>query len=92
MSILQQEIYLSKFDFLDFFRFFKFINFLLEEALKPSSQGTIAEAFKKQSGPVEESFTINHFKRLLLSFIVSNNLSFKCVITLSFIKLLKYLN
>ena len=40
----------------------------------------------------EKSFTIRHFKRLLLNFIISNNISFKAIITLSFKKLLDYLN
>ena len=40
----------------------------------------------------EESFNINHFKRLLLDFIVNNNISFKAITTPSFKKFIKYLN
>ncbi|PMD28751.1 hypothetical protein L207DRAFT_521411 [Hyaloscypha variabilis F] len=40
------------------------------------SQPTLPSLFNKHSGQREESFTINHFKRLLLSFIVNNNISF----------------
>ena len=39
-----------------------------------------------------EPFIIEHFKRLLLNFIISNNISFKTIITSSFKKLLNYLN
>jgi hypothetical protein len=39
-----------------------------------------------------EPFTIEYFKRLLLNFIISNNISFRVIITLSFKKLLDYLN
>jgi hypothetical protein len=39
-----------------------------------------------------EPFTIEHFKRLLLNFIISNNISFRVITTLSFKKLLDYLN
>jgi hypothetical protein len=39
-----------------------------------------------------EPFIIEHFKRLLLNFIIFNNISFKVIITLSFKKLLNYLN
>jgi hypothetical protein len=53
---------------------------------------TITQAFDQQSGPRGESFTINHFKRLLLNFIISNNISFRAITTPSFKKLLAYLN
>jgi hypothetical protein len=56
------------------------------------SQSTIDKLFNKKSGQREESFTINHFKRLLLSFIINNNISFRAVNTPSFKSLLKYLN
>jgi hypothetical protein len=35
--------------------------------------------FNKKIGAREESFTINHFKRLLLNYIISNNISFKAI-------------
>jgi len=53
---------------------------------------SITESFNKQPGEKEEGFTITHFKRLLLDFIVNNNISFKVVTTLSFKKFIKYLN
>src|ERR1700693_973772 len=56
------------------------------------SQSIINNLFNKQSGQREESFTINHFKKLLLSFIINNNISFRAVNTPSFKLLLKYLN
>ena len=52
----------------------------------------INTAFNKQLGQREESFTINYFKRLLLSFIINNNISFRAVTTPSFKSLLNYLN
>ncbi|KAH9204346.1 hypothetical protein DL95DRAFT_398591, partial [Leptodontidium sp. 2 PMI_412] len=39
-----------------------------------------------------QAFTITHFKRLLLNFIISNNISFYAITTNSFKKLLFYLN
>ena len=62
------------------------------EASSQPSQPTINSLFNKQSGPKEESFTINHFKRLLLNFIINNNISFQAITTLSFKKLISYLN
>jgi len=57
-----------------------------------SSQMSITESFNKQPREKEEGFTITHFKRLLLDFIINNNISFRAVITLSFKKFIKYLN
>jgi hypothetical protein len=53
---------------------------------------SIISSFNKGSSNIEEAFTITHFKRLLLDFIVNNNISFRAVTTLSFRKLLNYLN
>ena len=60
--------------------------------MAPSNQSTITQLFKDQSSNIKENFTINHFKRLLLDFIISNNISFKAITSLSFKKLLLYLN
>ena len=72
----------------------KFINILIGESESSSqvSQSTINSLFNRQSGQREETFTINHFKRLLLSFIINNNISFRAITTPSFKLLLKYLN
>jgi hypothetical protein len=48
--------------------------------------------FNKHIGQKKESFIINDFKRLLLNFIVNNNIFFRAIITPSFKKLLNYLN
>ena len=53
---------------------------------------SITESFSKATSQTSESFTIVHFKRLLLDFIVNNNISFRAIITPSFKKLLQYLN
>jgi hypothetical protein len=37
---------------------------------------TITRAFNRQTGQREEGFIMNYFKNLLLSFIISNNISF----------------
>jgi len=73
--------------------YFKYniLTFLLA-TWEDSSQMSIIDSFNKQSGEREEGFTIIHFKRLLLDFIVNNNISFRAVTTLSFKKLIKYLN
>jgi hypothetical protein len=62
------------------------------EASSQVSQTTISSLFNKQSGQREESFTINHFKGLLLNFIINNNISFRAITTPSFKKLISYLN
>ena len=48
--------------------------------------------FNKHSNKKEESFITEFFRRLLLNFIISNNISFRVIITPSFKKLLNYLN
>jgi hypothetical protein len=48
---------------------------------------SISESFNKP----DKGFNIIHFKRLLLNFIINNNISFKVVTTPSFKKLLNYL-
>ena len=48
--------------------------------------------FNKHSNKKEEAFTTKFFRRLLLNFIISNNISFRVIITPSFKKLLNYLN
>jgi hypothetical protein len=52
----------------------------------------IINSFNRVSGERKESFIIVYFKRLLLDFIINNNIFFRTVTTLSFKKLLKYLN
>jgi hypothetical protein len=52
---------------------------------------SIIDSFNRQLEK-EESFNINYFKRLLLDFIVNNNISFRAITTLSFKKFIKYLN
>jgi hypothetical protein len=49
---------------------------------------SITESFSKAASQTSESFTIVHFKILLLDFIVNNNISFRVITTLSFKKLL----
>jgi hypothetical protein len=44
--------------------------------------------YNKYSSKKGELFTTDLFKRLLLNFIISNNISFRVIITLSFKKLL----
>ena len=56
------------------------------------SQSTITSLFNRQLGQRDKSFTISYFKRLLLSFIINNNISFRAITILSFKKLLSYLN
>jgi hypothetical protein len=53
---------------------------------------SITESFSKATSQTSEGFTIVHFKRLLLDFIVNNNISFRAITTPSFKKLLQYLN
>ena len=48
--------------------------------------------YNKHINKKGEPFTIEYFKRLLLNFIISNNISFRAITTLSFKKLLDYLN
>jgi hypothetical protein len=62
------------------------------EASSQPSQSTINSLFNKKSGLKEESFTTCHLNKLLLNFIINNNISFRAIITLSFIKLISYLN
>jgi hypothetical protein len=52
---------------------------------------SISESFNKSFNKLDEGSNIVHFKRLLLNFIINNNISFKVVTTLSFEKLLNYL-
>jgi hypothetical protein len=49
---------------------------------------SITELFSKATSQTSEGFTIVHFKRLLLDFIVNNNISFRAITTPSFKKLL----
>jgi len=53
---------------------------------------TITRAFNRRTSQREEGIIMNYFKKLLLSFIISNNISFYAVITPSIKKLLAYLN
>jgi hypothetical protein len=47
----------------------------------------ITESFSKATSQTSKGFTIVHFKRLLLDFIINNNISFRAITTLSFKKL-----
>jgi len=49
---------------------------------------SITKSFNKATNQTSKGFTIVHFKRLLLDFIIYNNISFKVITTLSFKKLL----
>ena len=53
---------------------------------------SITESFSKATSQTSKAFTIVHFKRLLLDFIVNNNISFRAITTSSFKKLLNYQN
>jgi hypothetical protein len=53
-----------------------------------SSQITIRESFNKSGNKPNNIKLVIHFKRLLLNFIINNNISFRAIITLSFTKLL----
>jgi hypothetical protein len=61
------------------------------------STSTITDIFARQraskrpKSPEKEEFNINKFKRLLLNFIILNNLSFRSVTSKSFKELLVYL-
>jgi hypothetical protein len=48
--------------------------------------------YNKHINKKGEPFTTEHFRRLLLNFIISNNISFRVITTSSFKKLLDYLN
>lgn len=52
---------------------------------------SLPESFNKSTSDIEESFTINHFKTLLLDFVINNNISFRAITTPSFRRLLSYL-
>jgi hypothetical protein len=52
------------------------------------SQITIRESFNKSGNKLNNIKLIIYFKRLLLNFINNNNISFRVITTLSFIKLL----
>ena len=49
---------------------------------------SITKSFSKATSQTSKGFTIVHFKRLLLDFIVNNNISFRVIIIPSFKKLL----
>jgi hypothetical protein len=68
------------------------LTFYLDLIYKDFSQISIIDSFNKSTSNKDENFTIVPFKRLLLDFIVNNNISFRAVTTLSFKKLLTYLN
>jgi hypothetical protein len=55
-----------------------------------SSQITIRESFNKSGNKPNDVEPIIHFKRLLLNFIINNNISFRAITTPSFAKLLQY--
>jgi hypothetical protein len=52
---------------------------------------SISKSFNKSFNKPDQGSNIVHFKRLLLNFIINNNISFKVVTTPSFKKLLNYL-
>jgi hypothetical protein len=64
---------------------------LILGTLEDSSQQIIINAFNRGSSIPIEAFNINYFKRLLLAFIIANNISFRAITTSSFKKLLNYL-
>jgi hypothetical protein len=68
------------------------MNINLYLGLEDSSQMSIVDSFNRASSERKEGFIIIYFKRLLLDFIVNNNIFFRTVTTPSFKKLLKYLN
>jgi hypothetical protein len=49
-------------------------------------------ASKRPKTPEKEKFNIDKFKRLLLNYLISNNLSFKSISSKTFKSLLLYLN
>jgi len=49
---------------------------------------SITKSFNKATSQTSKGFTIVYFKRLLLDFIVNNNISFRAIITSSFKRLL----
>jgi Zn-dependent M16 (insulinase) family peptidase len=49
---------------------------------------SITESFSKATSQTSKSFIIVYFKRLLLDFIINNNISFRVIIIPSFKKLL----
>ena len=53
-----------------------------------SSQIIIRESFNKSGNKLNNVKLIIYFKRLLLNFIINNNISFRAITTLSFAKLL----
>lgn len=66
------------------------------ESLQGSTISTITDIFAKQRASKrpktpEEGFNIVKFKKLLLNFIITNNLSFRSVTSKSFKELLLYL-
>ncbi|KAH9205000.1 hypothetical protein DL95DRAFT_105316 [Leptodontidium sp. 2 PMI_412] len=72
---------------------------ILDSTAESSSQLSLKQSFNKRQ-KIDESkeeeevqtFIISHFKKLLLNFIVSNNISFRAVTTPSFRRLLAYLH
>jgi len=62
--------------------------FIAPTSKASSSQITIRESFNKSGNKPNNVELIIHFKRLLLNFIINNNISFRAIITLSFAKLL----
>ena len=70
--------------------FINYINFKLiiigesEASSSQLSQPTLPILFNNYITPRQESFNINLFKRLLLNFLVNNNISFRVITTPSF--------
>ncbi|KAH9203644.1 hypothetical protein DL95DRAFT_399152, partial [Leptodontidium sp. 2 PMI_412] len=55
-----------------------------QEEITDSSQQSLKQSFSSQQSSVSirpQAFTITHFKRLLLNFIISNNISFYAITT-----------
>ncbi|KAH6716507.1 hypothetical protein BKA61DRAFT_655233 [Leptodontidium sp. MPI-SDFR-AT-0119] len=73
---------------------------ITSNSTRNTSQLSLKESFNnnnQQDDELEEeekeaSFMISHFKRLLLNFVVSNNISFRAVTSISFRKLMAYLH
>jgi hypothetical protein len=75
-----------------FTRFKRKVLKLMRTDCSQPNQRILSSMFNKHIRQREESFIINHFKRLLLNFIVNNNIFFRAITTPSFKKLLDYLN
>ncbi|KAH9204119.1 hypothetical protein DL95DRAFT_451759 [Leptodontidium sp. 2 PMI_412] len=68
---------------------------IIPDPTQGSSQLSLEQSFASNSQSqefIETIFQVVHFKRLLLNFLVSNNISFRAVTSTSFRKLMAYLH